>query len=59
MIDILIVIGVLSLGAVVFIFVQLATVLFLLKENERMHLELEKKNQNFWDTIDERNNLFK
>jgi hypothetical protein len=57
--DILLVIGVLCLGAAVFVFIQLAMVLFLLKENERMQMELERHDEDFWARIEDSNNSSK
>jgi predicted PurR-regulated permease PerM len=57
--DILLVIGVLCLGAVVFVFISLAMVLYLLRENERMQMELERHDEDFWKRIEESNNFYK
>ena len=57
--DILLVIGFLFLGACLFVFVQLALILFFLRENERMQTELERDNEDFWNRIEDSNNSFK
>jgi hypothetical protein len=59
MMDILLLIGFFSLGACVFVFVQLAMVLYLLRENERLHMQIEKHSEDFWARIEDSNNSFK
>ena len=57
--DILLVIGFLCLGAAVFVFIQIAMVLYLLKENERLHMQIEKHSEDFWARIEDSNNSSK
>ena len=57
--DILLVIGFLFLGAAVFVFIQIAMVLYLLKENERLHMQIEKHSEDFWARIEDSNNSSK
>jgi hypothetical protein len=59
MMDILLVIGFLCLGAAVFVFIQIAMVLYLLKENERLHMQIEKHSEDFWARIEDSNNSSK
>jgi CHASE3 domain sensor protein len=59
MMDILLVIGFLFLGAAVFVFIQIAMVLYLLKENERLHMQIEKHSEDFWARIEDSNNSSK
>jgi CHASE3 domain sensor protein len=59
MMDILLVIGFVFLGAAVFVFIQLAMVMYLLKENERMHMQIEKHSEDFWARIEDSNNSSK
>jgi hypothetical protein len=59
MIDTLLLIGFFSLGAAVFVFIQLAMVMYLLRENERLHMQIEKHSEDFWARIEDSNNSFK
>ena len=57
--DILLLIGFFSLGAALFVFIQLAMVMYLLRENERMHMQIEKHSEDFWARIEDSNNSSK
>jgi hypothetical protein len=59
MMDILLLIGFFSLGAALFVFIQLAMVMYLLRENERMHMQIEKHSEDFWARIEDSNNSSK
>jgi hypothetical protein len=59
MMDILLLIGFFSLGAALFVFIQLAMVMYLLKENERLHTQIEKHSEDFWARIEDSNNSSK